>query len=171
VSTFTQAEIEALIACPKAVVEAPTREMKMDRGHRRKDAKLVPTDGTKGYFWLFIRESAEFQENFSVGLIYHPHDGRSDITLIRCNGKHGEFNRGNNAFDPAHPHWHFHVHRATQEALDSGCVAEKNAAVTTEFASLIEAVQYLVKTINIGSQDAARYFAANRQSEFEFGGD
>lgn len=124
---------------------ASLRNMKIDVANLRNGAKLIATDGTKGSFLLFIRQNRDFQENFSVGLSYHSQDGRHELRLLRCNGKHGEFNRGNNAFDPAHPHWNFHVHTATQDAIDSGYTAEMNATVTTEFASLIEAVQYLLK--------------------------
>ncbi len=98
-------------------------------------------------------------------------DGRPELRLLRCNGKHGQFNRGNNAFDPSHPHWDFHVHRVTQDALDSGCDAEKNATVATEFASLKEAVQYLLKTVNLSPKDATKHFPVNQQSNFDFDGD
>lgn len=167
-ATFTQAEIDSLIQCPKEISEAPTRDMRKDGAYLRNDAKLVATDDTKGFFTLFIRESAFFAENFSVGLNYHALDGRSELKLLRCNGKHGKFNRGNNAFDPSHPHWAFHVHRATQDALDLGFEAGKTASVATEFASVKEAVQYLLKTVNLNAKDSAKYFPVNRQTELDF---
>ena len=169
-ATFTQAEIDDLIRCPKEISEAPSREMRKDGAHLRNDAKMTATDGTNGFFALFVRQSSDFPENFSVGLCYHPLDGRPELGLLRCNGKHGQFNRGNNAFDPSHPHWHFHIHRATQEALDSGCDAEKNATVSTEFASLKEAVRYLLKTVNLSAKDAAKYFPVNQPGLFDLDG-
>jgi hypothetical protein len=103
--------------------------------------------------------------------MYNPNDGRSEIKLLRCNGKHGVFNRGNNGFDPGHPHWDFHIHKASEDALDSGNTAEKNATVTSEFASSEEAAQYFVKAVNIDQRDADLYFPTNIQTEIDFGGE
>jgi hypothetical protein len=88
--------------------------------------------------------------------MYNPNDGRSEIKLLRCNGKHGVFNRGNNGFDPGHPHWDFHIHKASEDALDSGNTAEK---------------QYFVKAVNIDQRDADLYFPTNIQTEIDFGGE
>lgn len=167
---FTQTEIDALISCPKEVVEAPSRSLRKEGAHLRNDAKLVATDQTKGSFAVFVRQNIDFPENFSVGLVFSANDGRPEIKLLRCNGKHGEFNR-NSGSDPSHPHWDFHIHRATEEALDSGCTAEKNATATTEFASLEEAVQYFVKAVNLDPKDISKHFRATQQTALDFNGD
>ena len=45
--------------------------------------------------------------NFSIGLRYHPNDGRPEITLLRCNGQHGIYN-GSQSFTSDHPHFDCH---------------------------------------------------------------
>lgn len=169
-ASFTQAEIDALIICPKEVTEAPSRSLRKEGAHLRNDSKFVATDKTKGIFAVFIRKSIDFPENFSVGLVYNANDGRPEIKLLRCNGKHGVYNKGT-GFDPSHPHWDFHIHRATEEALESGAAAEKNATATTEFASLEETVQYFVKAVNLDSKDVVKHFRVNSQANLDFGGD
>jgi hypothetical protein len=129
---------------------------------------LVATDGTKGSFAVFIRRNVDFPENFSVGLTYNANDGRAEIRLLRCNGKHGVYNRGTAGFDPNHPHYDFHIHRASESALESGSTAEKDATATTEYASLEEAVQYFVRTVNLNPVEAARYFPSPVQGDFDF---
>ncbi len=145
VANFTQIEIDALISCPKEISAAPARSLKLEGAHLRNDARLLATDGTKGTFTIFIRKNVDFPENFSVGLMYKANDDRPEIKLLRCNGKHGYYNEGMGGFVPTDPHYDFHIHRASEKALDSGFTAEKYATATTEFASLEEAVQYFVK--------------------------
>jgi hypothetical protein len=92
VAKFTQSEIDGLIACPKTVDSPPSKAPVREGAHWRNGAGLIATDDTKGIFSMYLRKSAFFEENFSVGLIYSSNDGRGDITLLRCNGKHGAFN-------------------------------------------------------------------------------
>ncbi|WP_420238107.1 hypothetical protein ACOBR2_00415 [Telmatobacter bradus] len=162
---FTQIELDELIHCPKRVVEAPRREMKQEGAYQRNAAKLVAMNEVEGGFSVFLRKNEDFSENFSIGLIYSPGDGRDAITLLRCNGKHGDYNK---SFDPEHPHCDFHIHRATERAIEAGYAPEKFADKTTEFASFEEALQVFVKMINLSSDDARKYFPANTQFSLEF---
>lgn len=162
---FSQGEIDALISCPKGISEAPKKEMKLFGAHWRNDAKLAASDSLPGEFAMFMRKNEDFPENFSIGLIYNPHDGRGEIVLLRCNGKHGEFNR---SFDPAHPHSDFHIHRATEIAIDAGQSSEKDAVKTTEFASFEEALQFFVKAVNLNARDAQKHFPASTQIPLTF---
>ena len=93
---YTQQEIDDLIACPKAVSEAPKREMKLDRGHFRNDMRLRSIDD-KLEFRVFMRRSEDMPENFSVGLAFLAKDGSGEVILLRCNGPHGGYN---DSFDP-----------------------------------------------------------------------
>jgi hypothetical protein len=149
----------------KEFSEPPKREMKLDRAHWRNDAKLVASDEVQGEFQMFMRKNEDFPENFSIGLIYSPHDGRGEVTLFRCNGKHGNFNR---SFDQAHPHTDWHIHRASAEAIEAGYVAEKDATKTTEYASFEEALQYFVKVINLDAKEAQKYFPDRTQLPLTF---
>lgn len=107
-----------------------------------------------------MRKNDDFPENFSVGLRYSANDGRPEITLLRCNGKHGVFT---GAGDSTHPHWDFHIHQASEAAQDAGFTAEKYATSTTEFASYEQAVQYFIRAVNLNAQDASKFFPNGTQ--------
>ena len=112
---------------------------------------------------MFMRKNEDFPENFSIGLIYNPHDGQGEITLFRCNGKHGDFNK---SFDPSHPHSDYHTHRAAEDAIETGQAAEKDAVPTTEFASFEEGLQFFLKEVNLNAKDAKKYFPAGTPNLF-----
>lgn len=155
---FRQPEIDDLISCQKQVSVPPKREMTLIGADWRNDAKLIASNGTDGVFQVFIRKSEVFPENFSIGLMYNPQDDPEAITLFRCNGRHGDFNA---SIDPDHPHCFFHIHRASEEAIEAGCKPEKFAFKTTEFASFEEALQYFVKAINLNSKDVEKHFPSS----------
>lgn len=139
--------------------------MKLDRAHWRNDAKLVASNEIQGDFVMFMRKNEDFPENFSIGLIYNPHDGRGEITLFRCNGKYGDFNR---SVDPGHPHFGYHIHRATENAIEAGLSPEKDAVKTTEFASFEEGLQFFLKEVNLNARDARKHFPAGTPNLFTF---
>ena len=147
---------------PKVVSEPPKREMKLDRGHFRNDMRLKSTDD-KVEFRAFMRRSEDLPENFSVGLAFLPQDGTGEVLLLRCNGPHGGYN---DSFDADHPHWDFHVHRASADMIEVGQRAEKAAAVNRDFASYEEALQYFLRTTNV--TDARTYFADIAQGTLPF---
>jgi hypothetical protein len=165
VASFSQDELDGLIACPKEITEPPKREMKLDGAQFRNSAKLVASNEIKGEFTIFMRQNEDFPENFSIGLKYSPQDGRETITLIRCNGKHGDFNA---SFDREHPHSDFHIHQASESAIEAGYAPEKVADRTSEYASFEEALQYFVKVINLNPKDAQRHFPVKAQIPFAF---
>ena len=107
-----------------------------------------------------MRQNAAFGENFTVGLRYCSDDARGEIILLRCNGAHGLYN-GQGSQD--HAHFDYHIHNASEAAIDAGERPEKYALKTREFASVEEALQYFVKRINIVAEDAAEYFPPHRQ--------
>lgn len=152
--SYTEQEITKLIQCPKKVLDPPRREMKAVDGFRRNDLSLI-AEGVPGYFYVFMRQTEDFSENFSIGLRYDPKDGSGDITLLRCNGPHGPYN---NSADPNHPHWDFHVHRASQGAIEAGFRAEKHAEKALEFGSFEEALPYFLKEVNVEEQDVETHF-------------
>lgn len=151
---MTNAEIERLINLPKQVSDPPTKSWRIEDLHRRKDFGLVSKDGD-ARFRAFARQSTRFAENFSIGLEYEPDDGTESITLLRCNGPHGDFNR---AADPTHPHFHTHIHTATEAAIEAGRRPESMAVITTEFASVKEAIRYFLNAVAVDANDQARYF-------------
>jgi len=152
---FSDQEIEKLIACAKRIVEPPKKEMQLVGGHWRNDMKLQSDDGEYD-FSVFMRKDEDFEENFSIGLIYNPRDIRGEISLFRCNGPHGP----HVYFDH---HDLFHIHKATQENLASGIRAERTAYITKEYASYQDALGYFIKKCNI--LDSEKYFVGVLQRE------
>jgi elongation factor P hydroxylase len=75
-----------------------------------------------------------------------------------CNGPHDGFN---DSFDPDHPHWDYHVHRASAEMIEAGLRPERAATINRE-----EAAQYFLRAPNI--TDARTYFADPAQGMLPF---
>ena len=161
---YTQREIDDLISCPKVISDAPKREMKLDRGHSRNDMRLKSTDDALE-FRVFMRRSEDLPESFSIGLVFLANDGSGELVLLRCNGPHGGYN---DTFDPGHPHWGFHVHRASAAMIEAGMRPEKAATDSDDFASYEEALQYFLRAANI--TDARTYFADFAQGILPFPG-
>ena len=114
--TFTLVRINELIECDKLVIDAPTRDFKEEYRHSRKDFRLQAANNSKLLFSVFMRQSLEFAEDFSLGLVYQSEDGKR-MTLIRYNGQHDQ---SNDPYDLAKPHFQYHIHRATPENLNNG---------------------------------------------------
>ena len=70
------------------------------------------------------------------------------------------------SFDPGHPHYDYHVHRASAEMIEAGLRPEKAATINRDFASYEEALQYFLRTTNI--TDASAYFADFMQGDLPF---
>ncbi len=157
---MTDGEIANLISFRKTITEAPRREFRLVNADLRNDMKLA-AEGISGEFYAFMRINEDFRENFSVGLKYHPRDGNGDFVLIRCNGPHGGFNGKIGYAD--HPHWAFHIHKATARAIEAGEKAEKFAEITGEYASYEEALWFFLREINLDPADIAKYFSSNMQ--------
>jgi hypothetical protein len=66
--TFTERDISNLIACRKEVVDPPRCEMKLEGKMKRNEMTLSSID-KKHEFRVFMRQTEEFQENFSIGLV------------------------------------------------------------------------------------------------------
>jgi len=134
---FSQEEIDVLIGCPKVIVEPPRKEMQLTQGHYRNDIKLKSQDG-KHDFSVFMRRNQDFQENFSVGLVY----AKGWVELYRCNGPHG----GHLGLEH---HDTFHVHSAKAESIAAGLKPDRTAFVSEEYATYDEALVYFLKKCNI----------------------
>jgi hypothetical protein len=138
-------EIVRLIGCQKAVTKRPRTTFLIQGRHRRNDFEVSAVD-TADRFAVFMRQSLEFPENFSVGLDYLSLPGSGRLCLIRCNGPHGEHRE-----IPGTPDHHFscHIHVATSEALQAGLRPESNASRTDAFTTFEEAVAYFVRRCSI----------------------
>jgi hypothetical protein len=151
---MNDAEIQRLIRAPKKISEPPSRNWRLDLAHRRKEFRLVSVDGQES-FRVFARQSTVFPENFSIGLEYEPTDGPDSVILFRCNGPHGNYNR---AIDPDHPHFHSHIHIATEAAISAGERAERHATRSNEFVTIKEAMRFFLGAVNIDEEDQLQHF-------------
>ena len=160
---YNQDDIDQLISCPKTILEPPKRELKLVGADWRNDMVLAASSNDlKGRFPVFIRKNEDFPENFSIGLRYVPRDDRGEIILLRCNGPHGNYN--GTEYDARHPHWDYHVHKATQGALAAGKRAESFAEKTSRYASFEEALPFFLAAINLASSDIEKHFPQSSQA-------
>ncbi len=150
---YTQEEMDRLISCPKIITGPPKKNLKLNRGSKHNNMKLQSKDG-KDNFSVFMRVNERFPEIFSVGLMYHPQNDPTPITLLRCNGNHGEHR--NHAVG-AQPFTGFHIHKATVEAIETGELPEQFAEPTDAYAGYEEALIYFMKITNI--QNPEQHFA------------
>lgn len=151
--SYTDDNIQDLIACPKRVTDPPAREFKSENRHRRKDMRLQSTNGQSHNFEVFIRQSLEFAEDFSLGLVYMSPEGKR-MTLVRFNGQHGQ---SNDPLDLAKTHFQYHIHTATAANLNDGRY-EKHPAALARYASFEEATIDFLATIRLDQDEVARHF-------------
>ena len=148
-------EIEKLINCEKRIVIPPKKKLSLDAGHWRNDMKLQSIDGQSD-FLVFMRKNEDFEENFSIGLIFKPRDVRESVTLLRCNGPHGP----HIMIDDVHLCC-YHVHKAKSENMRLGLRPERDAFRTTKYASFQDALGFFLKTCKI--LDAEKHFPYSEQ--------
>lgn len=146
--TFSEQDIADLIACPKDVVDPPRREMKLEGRMKRNEMTLRSAD-KKYEFRVFLRQAEEFQENFSIGLIYLPHEDPGEFVLIRYNGQHG----GTRMYPH---HAIYHVHSMRSEDLNAGVKEPRIIEQTGEYGSFAEALRVFCHRINLAEAD--QYF-------------
>jgi hypothetical protein len=152
--SYTDASIQSLLTCPKRVTEPPTREFKEENRHRRKDMRLQSVDDPVRIFEVFIRQSLEFAEDFSLGLLYLSQDGKR-MTLVRYNGQH---HQSNDPLDLAKMHFQYHIHKATADNLNDGRYDKHPAALAARYASFEEATTEFLAAIYLDPKDVARHF-------------
>lgn len=156
--TFTDDELSKLINCPKLVVDPPRREMRVDGKMKRNDMVLKSTDGQHA-FRVFMRQSDEFPENFSIGLVYQPGEEPGSFPLIRCNGQHGG--------ERVHPHHAvFHIHRTKAADINAGILEARGIEGTTAYASYKEALAHFCAMIQMENVDD--HFPGLAQFRFPF---
>jgi len=116
---FTDKLISELIKHEKRIVQAPSKELKEDRGYLKNNFTLEAIN-SNDQFKVFIRINSTFRENFSVGLDYCPRSEKGSYCLLRCNGRHGEHQ--------LFPHHQFyHIHLAKAEFIKTSSIVFPNA--------------------------------------------
>lgn len=158
VMSFSADKIDDLIAGPKIIADAPSREFREENRHRRKDMRLLAAGGETRQFIVFIRQSVEFAEDFSLGLIYLSAEGKR-ITLIRYNGQHEQSNDPLQLMDT---HFQYHIHKATPDNLNNGRFEKHPASSTKSYGSFEEATREFLSAIGLTDDDIANYFPSMR---------
>ena len=152
--TFTPLRIDELIGCGKYITDAPTRDFREEYRHRRKDFRLQAVNDPNLLFGVFMRQSLEFSEDFSLGLVYLSEDGKR-MTMVRYNGQHDQ---SNDPYDLAKSHFQYHIHRATPENLNNGRYNKHPATVTRLYASFTEATREFLTAIGLRASDITKHF-------------
>ena len=150
---YTDKELVNLVKCSKSVVEPPQKQMKQERGSRRNNMMLQSRNG-EYRFRVFMRQSLEFEEDFSIGLDYFPKDEPGSICLLRCNGQHGV-----TLVFPHHSH--YHIHRAKAEDVNAGIKIERHVEIASQYASFRDGLAYFLTVI--GLEEVDKYFPGLKQ--------
>lgn len=133
--------VDELIQCPKTIIKAERRNMIEKNRSYRNNIQLKSDDG-QYTFTMFLRQSAEFLEDFSVGLIWtnanEYYNTKKPTILMRCQGPHDS----KQEFE-SDPHHSYHIHK-----LSSNDIAQRrfnkpsNDGITDSFSSFDEAILY-----------------------------
>lgn len=148
-----QVEIDRLIKVPKVITSPPKKDMQLILGHYRNDMKLQSKDKELD-FSVFMRKHKDFQENFSIGLRYHPKTEPDSKVLIRCNGPHG-------LHEIFEHHVQCHIHKADEKSIEEGRKEDWKAFKTESFAVFDDALIFFLRECNIVNAD--QYFEMERQ--------
>ena len=145
---LTDQRIQDLVSCSKTITKKePARGYREDGRHLRCDLELASTEDNDTTFTVFIRQSTEFIENFSIGLRYSTNDLILGIvTLIRYNGPHGEASRDTDGHY-AKPH----IHRITASELQSGSgqPQERDREITDRYSTFEQGLLAFFRDIDI----------------------
>jgi hypothetical protein len=147
---LTDAEINELIHCPKMIDRPPRREMTLEGQKLHNDFYVRAISGS-ARFHVFMRRHRDFPENFSVGLEYLPEDGTDRFIIFRCNGPHHAIP---SEPIPGHHDFYNHIHQATEENLERGLRAERDACITEDYLSYDSALYYFLRECSISGAEA-----------------
>jgi len=150
-------EIKELIACQKSIERSePKHGMQTDGRFNRRSMELKSAD-QKHSFTMFIRQSTELIEDFSIGLVYKSLDKeKGSVNLIRFNGSHGEVDWSKDGHYSA-----FHIHRVSESLLNQGNREPKEIELTHRYSTLESALAEFFKEIKLENWQA--YFPELKQ--------
>ncbi len=157
---LTDQDLQDLLRLPKQIVEkTPVRGYRNEGGHKRCDLKLAAQDDETGIFSVFVRQSTQFIENFSLGLKFRPNDRRTqEFVIIRYNGPHGEVSR--------HQDGHYdkpHIHRITATEISSGSTQPraKQREITDRYQTYEQAIGAFFEEVSV--ENYGQYFPESSQ--------
>ncbi len=149
---MTNEEIATIISCPKTVQKADRKSMQSNNRSLRNNLTVF-SDDEQYQFRVFLRQSEEFLEDFSVGLIWTNANEflqtKKDVILLRCQGPH----------DSKEPlsvdaHHDYHTHEMTEDDLTAKRYQKPSChGPIAKFGSFVEAIEYFAKRCNISNMD------------------
>jgi len=146
---FTEELVLYLISCPKRITDGPKSSSTRLSSSNIK-FMLESLDGVYN-FSGFISKNTNFQENYSVGLVFKPKDEKANIVLLRVNGPHGL-----NEFAPHHDGPHVHI--ASAQRINEGLKPEGNIETNVPYTTVDDAIQYYMKRIGVLEHDRIKHF-------------
>jgi hypothetical protein len=152
---ITEELLQEVLYCPKVTVRAERKKMTLSNRHKKNTVYLTSEDGRYEYK-LFLRQSDEFLEDFSVGLIWtnpmHFIDiSKNSVILLRCQGPHdGKEPLG------ADIHHDYHIHQITMSDFEARRYQKPSGrTVSSEFSSFEQAIFYFINTYHV--KDIEKY--------------
>lgn len=146
---INDALLQKVLFCDKVAVRADRKKLSFSNRHRRNNVFLESKD-KKYEYKLYFRQSEDFLEDFSVGLIWtNPTQfieiSKSSVILLRCQGPHdGKEPLG---FDVHHD---YHIHTITLEDFKDKRYQKPSGRLSTSaFASFEQAIFYLINEYKV----------------------
>lgn len=140
--------LQNIITCPKYCIKADRQEMKEENRHIKNNLYLLSNDNTYKYT-MFIRQSLEFYEDFSIGLVWtNPNEYiniKKKIIMLRCQGPHdGKSNKNSDI------HHSFHTHEITIDDIENKRYSKpSNRNKADQYNSFEQAILFFISKCKI----------------------
>ena len=154
---FSNEHINELIVCEKVLKSKPKKPVEKNRNlDQRSDVYGKDNDEL---FRVFVTQSTQMQQEFSIGLMYENH------LLIRVNGFHGTTKAG---FYTAEHHKYPHAQILTEEDIKSSreLTPSHIEDLTGKFSNLSYALLYFFERCNIINYQG--YFDLPNKNQMSF---
>lgn len=152
-AVISDALLEDVVLCNKVATRAERRRLTFSNRHRKNTLYLSSEDG-KYEYKVFLRQSEDFIEDFSVGLIWtNPNRfieiPKNSVILLRCQGPHdGKAPLG------ADIHHDYHIHKITLDDFREKRYQKPSGwESTVAFSSFEQAIFYFISTYHIKNVD------------------
>lgn len=144
--SLTDEFIEALISCPKRVINPKARDV-LKPGHKQINYIAHALDESGHEFQLFVRQNlaAGMEDDFSCGLLWDAPNGE---TLILCR-YNGASHIHRNKIEDKTLSLVFHIHRATKKYIAVNQNPDGFAYETDRYQTLDKALICLISDCNI----------------------
>lgn len=145
--------LQEVLYCNKVAVRADRKKLSFSNRHRRNNIYLVSEDG-KYEYKFYLRQSEDFIEDFSVGLIWtnpvkYIEISKSSVILLRCQGPHdGKESLGSDI------HHDYHIHTITLDDFkDKRYQKPSGRVATSAFSSFEQAILHVIDEYKVNDVD------------------